>query len=75
MKIKQLFNYRPYGKDIILNDGETKVKSMGIRKGSRGIVSLVRGKGVMTIWDKDEADTHIEDSETDLLNKLKEVIG
>ena len=25
MKIKQLFNYRPDGKDIILNDGETKV--------------------------------------------------
>ncbi len=75
MKIKQLFNYRPGGKDIILNDGETKVKSMGIRKGPRGIVSLVRGKGVMIIWDKDEADTHIEDSETDLLNKLKEVIG
>ena len=48
---------------------------MGIRKGPRGIVSLVRGKGVMIIWDKNEADTHIEDSETDLLNKLKEVIG
>ena len=75
MKIKQLFNYRPYGKDIILNDGATKVKAMGIGKVPRGIVSLVRGKGVMIIWNKNEADTHIEDSETDLLNKLKEVIG
>ena len=29
MRIKQLFNYRPGGKDIILNDGETKVKVNG----------------------------------------------
>ena len=32
MKIKQLFNYRPGGKDIILNDGETKVKQWELEK-------------------------------------------
>jgi len=75
MKIEKLFNYRPDGKEITLNDGETKVKVMAIRRGPRGIVTMIKERGPIVVWDKDAADEHIGDSETDLLNKIKEVIG
>jgi hypothetical protein len=75
MKIEKLFNYRPDGKEIALNDGETKVKVMVIRRGPRGIVTMIKERGPIVIWDKDVADEHIGDSETDLLNKIKKVIG
>jgi hypothetical protein len=54
MKIEKLFNYRPDGKEITLNDGETKEKVMVIRRGPRGIVAMVRGRGPIMIWDNDE---------------------
>jgi hypothetical protein len=75
MKIEKLFNYRPDGKEIALNDGETKVKVMVSRRGPRGIVTMIKERGPIVIWDKDVADEHIGDSETDLLNKIKKVIG
>ncbi len=81
MKIEKLFNYRKpepngeRGKEITLNDGETKEKVMVIRRGPRGIVAMVRGRGPIVVWDKDVADDHVNDSEVDLLNKIKEVIG
>ena len=45
MKIEKLFNYRPDGKEIALNDGETKVKVMVIRRGPRGIVTMIKERG------------------------------
>jgi len=75
MEITKLFNYRPEGNEITLNDGVTKAQVMVIRRGPRGIVAMVRERGPIVIWDKDVADDHVADSETDLLNKIKEVIG
>ena len=75
MKIEKLFNYRPDGNEITLNDGETKETVMVIRKGPRGIVAMVRGIGPVVVWDKDVADDHKDDTETELLNKLKEILG
>lgn len=75
MKIEKLFNYRPNGLEITLNDGESKAKVMVIRRGPRGIVAMVRGRGPIMIWDNDVADDHVTDSETDLLDKVKEVLG
>ena len=74
-QIEKLFNYRPNGNEITLNDGETKAKVMVIRRGPRGIIAMVKQHGPVVIWDKDVADDHVGDSEADLLNKIKEVIG
>jgi hypothetical protein len=67
MKIEKLFNYRPDGKEITLNDGETKEKVMVIRRGPRGIIAMVRGRGPIMIWDNDVADDHVTDSEFRLI--------
>jgi hypothetical protein len=75
MKIEKLFNYRPNGNEITLNDGTTKVKVMAIRKGPRGIIAMVKEKGPTLIWDKELADEHLGDSEEDLLSRIQEVIG
>ena len=57
-----LFNYRPIGGQTITTDDGDKLL-MVIRKGPRGIESVVRGKGPIVIWDADNADAHISDAE------------
>ncbi len=74
-QIEKLFNYRPNGNEITLNDGETKAKVMVIRRGPRGIIAMVRQYGPVVIWDKNDADAHVGDSEADFLDKIKEVLG
>jgi len=71
--MNRLFNYRPEGKDITTNDGDKKI--MVIRKGPRGIISMVRGMGPVVIWDKENADAHLEDSEADLVQKTIDVLN
>ena len=75
MNIERLFNYRKESKEITLNDGETKVTVMVIRRGPRGIVSMIRERGPIVLWDKEVADDHVGDSETALLDKIKEVLS
>jgi hypothetical protein len=75
MKIEKLFNYRPDGKEITLNDGETKEKVMVIRRGPRGIVAMVRGRGPIMIWDNDNVDAHVGDDEATLIQKTIDVLN
>ena len=71
--MEKLFNYRPDGHTITTESGEEKI--MVIRKGPRGIIAMVRGKGPIVIWDKDVADEHINDEESVLIAKVIEVLG
>ena len=71
--MEKLFNYRPEGKDITTNDGDKKIMVIGI--GPRGIVSLVRGSGIILIWGKDDVDAHIGDSEADLIQKITDILN
>ena len=69
----KLFNYRPEGNVISTNDGDKKIAA--IRRGPRGIVSVVIGMGPVVIWDKDSADAHEGDSEGDLIQKTIDVLN
>jgi hypothetical protein len=71
--MERLFNYRPDGNTITTNKGD--VKLMVIRKGPRGIISMVRGVGPVIIWNKSEADAHENDSEADLIQKTIDVLN
>ena len=73
--IEKLFNYRPNGNEVTLNDGVTKVNLMVLRQGPRGIVAMVRERGPVVLWDKDDADAHHDDTEQQFIDKLKEVLG
>ena len=68
-----LFKYIPEGKDITTNDGDEKI--MVIRKGPRGIIARIKGSGPMIIWDKDNADTHVGDSEDALVQKVIDILN
>ncbi len=71
--IEKLFNYRPDGQTITTNEGDKKI--MVIRKGPRGIVSVIQETGPVVIWDNNEADAHMEDSEADLIQKTIDVLN
>ena len=71
--MNNLFNYRPDGHVITTNDGDKKI--MVIRKGPRGIISMVSGNGPTVIWDKENAEAHISDSEADLIQKTIDVLN
>lgn len=71
--MNKLFNYRPDGHTIVTNDGDKKL--MVIRRGPRGIVSVVRGMGPIVIWDTDNADAHVGDVEGVLIQKTIDVIN
>jgi hypothetical protein len=68
-----LHNYRPNGHEITTDGGDLKI--MVIRKGPRGIITMVRGNGPVVIWNNDEADSHIDDSEEDLIQKTIDVLN
>lgn len=70
--MERLFNFRPEGKEVVLND-ETTIKLMVIRKGPRGIVAVLENEGPIILWDTENADTHLEDTEEQLILRLKEV--
>ena len=71
--MEKLFNYRPEGYTITTDAGEELI--MVIRKGPRGIVSMVSGRGPIVIWDKDESDAHIGDEESVLIQKTIDVLN
>ena len=71
--MKALFNYRPDLKVITTDAGDKEIKV--IRRGPRGIVSIIKGQGPVVIWDKDVADSHIDDSEADLVQKTIDVLN
>ena len=71
--MEKLFNYRPEGHAITTNNGDEKI--MVIRKGPRGIVSMIKGKGPIVIFDKDEAEAHLGDSEASLIQKTIDIIN
>ena len=48
---------------------------MVIRKGPRGIISMVRGEGAIVIWDKDNVDAHASDDEATLIQKTIDVLN
>jgi hypothetical protein len=68
-----IFNYRPEGREIETNKGTKKI--MVIRRGPRGLVSVVQGMGPIVIWGNDVADDHINDVEEVLIEKLIEIIN
>ena len=74
-RIEKLFNYRPNGNEVTLNDGITKVKIMVLRHGPRGIVAMVRERGPIVLWDNDNADVHHNDTEQQFIDRLKEALG
>jgi hypothetical protein len=71
--MKILFNYRPEGKNITTDDGDKLI--MVIRKRPRGIVSMVRGRGPVVIWEGEDVDSHIDDSEADLIQKTIDILN
>lgn len=71
--IEKLFNYRPEGHLISTNEGDKKI--MVIRKGPRGIVSVIQETGPVVIWDVANAEAHLEDSEADLIQKTIDVLN
>jgi hypothetical protein len=71
--MNKLFNYRPEGHIVTTESGEKKI--MVIRKGPRGIVSMVRGEGPIVIWDKDNVDAHVGDDEATLIQKTIDVLN
>lgn len=68
-----LFNFRPDGKTITTDKGELQL--MVIRKGPRGIIAMVRRMGPVVIYDRNEADSHVDDTEEELTNKVIEIIN
>jgi hypothetical protein len=71
--IQTLFNYRPGGTEITV-DGETLTVNIIRRNPRFGIIARVRGRGRVVLYTANEADAHMEDTETQLLDRLKEVI-
>lgn len=71
--MNKLFNYRPDGKTITTNDGDKEI--MVIRRGPRGIVAKVRGRGPIVIWDNDNADAHVADTEETLIARIIELLN
>lgn len=71
--VEQLFNYRPDGQSISTNAGDKKIGV--IRKGPRGIVSVIKGEGIVVIWDKYNSAAHENDSEADLIQKTIDVLN
>ena len=69
----KLFNYRQEGQTITTNGGDKELEV--IRKGPRGIISVVRGMGPIVIWDKDNADAHVDDSEEMLIQRTIDIIN
>jgi hypothetical protein len=63
-----LFDYRKEEKVITTQKGDKIVKV--IRRGPRGIVARVIGYGIIVIYDKTEADDHMNDTEEQLLTAL-----
>ena len=68
-----LFRYIPEGNDITTDNGDKKI--MAIRKGPRGIVARVMGEGFVVIWDNEDSDAHIDDSEADLIQRTIDVLN
>jgi hypothetical protein len=68
----KLFNYRPEGQTITTNSGDEKL--IAIRRGPRGIVSVIDRRRVIVLWGPDDADAHIGDSENDLIQKTIDTI-
>jgi hypothetical protein len=68
-----LFNYRPDGQMITTDKGELKL--MIFRRGPRGIVAMVRGFGPIVIYNNEEVENHINDTEEQLKERLIEVIN
>lgn len=68
-----LFNYRPDGQTLNTNDGE--VKLMVIRRGPRGIVSVIQNNGPIVIWSQEEADSHMSDSEDALKQRTIDILN
>jgi len=71
--IKLLFNYRPEGHSISTNLGNKEIAV--IRKGPRGIVSVIKNEGPLVIWDSESSDAHENDSEADLIQKTIDVLN
>ena len=71
--MKRLFIYRPNGNVISTNAGDKLL--MAIRKGPRGIVSIIDGMGPIIIWDTDNADAHVGDAEEVLIQRTIDVLN
>jgi hypothetical protein len=68
-------HYRPDGLDIEISEGNT-VKLMVLRNNQkRGIIARIKGSGPIVLWDKDNADDHVGDTEEQFIDKIKEVLG
>tara|TARA_R110000868_G_scaffold47314_3_gene155346 strand:- start:1088 stop:1312 length:225 start_codon:yes stop_codon:yes gene_type:complete len=71
--MKILFRYRKEGGRVITtNNGDKKI--MVIRAGVRGIISRIAGGNPIIIWGREDVNTHINDSEDDLIKKTIEVL-
>lgn len=71
--MERLFNYRPEGQTITTNSGNKEI--MIIRRGPRGIVSVIKNEGPIIIWSDEEADNHINDTEEQLIQKTIDMIN
>jgi hypothetical protein len=65
-------HYRPGGLDVEISEGNT-VKLMMIRRAPMGIIARVRGEGRKILWDAENAEAHVNDTEQQFIDRLKEV--
>lgn len=70
--MERLFNFRPEGLDVTLNENTT-VKLMAIRKGPRGIVAVLKDFDLVVLWDKENAETHLQDTQEEFVQRLIDI--
>lgn len=69
-----LFDYRTTGKEVTLSDDRV-VYVRAIREDNEtGIFARVRGYGKVQLWTPAEASAHNGDTETQMVDRLKEVM-
>ena len=73
MEIERLFNYRPDGKIIQTNNGEEKI--IVIRKGPRGIVSVILNMGPSVLWSNTDVEIHLNDTEDELIQRTIQILN
>lgn len=71
--MKKLFFYREEGGKVVETSKGEKLLMAFRHNPTIGIVARVKGEGRFILWDKEEAESHLEDSEESLVAKFLEV--
>lgn len=68
-------SYRPEGLEVTLDNGSV-IKLMALRENPRfGIIARIEGQGRVVLWNSTEYGSHREDTEEQLIERLKEKLA